>query len=113
MSVDINSLTRSDASLAAIIDWAAAYTSAGCDLAHLASDGHLRRGLRDTLAHHVIFAANRLGLPAAAQAVLATTASTVVFGDSVTHSMSRPPATRGVASPAATGPINGIEEHRC
>jgi thiopeptide-type bacteriocin biosynthesis protein len=115
MSVDINSLARSDAPLTAIADWAAAYTAAGRDLARLASDGLLRRGLRDTLAHHVIFAANRLGLPAAVQAVLATTASTVVFGDSDTHATSRSTTGNhsGVASPAATGAINGIEEHRC
>lgn len=32
------------------------------------------------LAHHVIFAWNRLGLPYTAQAVLSATARTVIFG---------------------------------
>ena len=42
--------------------------------------GLLHRGLRDVLAHHVIFAWNRLGLPYATQSVLAGTAKTAVFG---------------------------------
>lgn len=60
--------------------WAAAFTSAGRQTAGLASAGQLHRGLRDVLAHHVVFAWNRIGLPHNAQAVLASTAARVVFG---------------------------------
>lgn len=81
MSVETSSLTSPDAPLASVADWAAAFTCAGNDLAHLVSQGLLRRGLRAILAHHVIFTANRFGLPATTQSVLATAAKTVVFGD--------------------------------
>jgi thiopeptide-type bacteriocin biosynthesis protein len=49
----------------------AAFTAAGAAL-HTAGD--LERGLRDVLAHHVIFAWNRCGLPAPVQTVLADAA---------------------------------------
>jgi hypothetical protein len=42
-------------------------------------------GLRDVLAHHVIFAWNRLGLPSATQVVLAAAAKTAVFGPDPTQ----------------------------
>ena len=80
MTVDAESQMRADAPLAHAAGWADAYAAAGRELASLAADGLLHRGLRDILAHHVIFAWNRLGLPYAAQAVLAATARTVVFG---------------------------------
>ncbi|MYS19881.1 thiopeptide-type bacteriocin biosynthesis domain-containing protein [Streptomyces sp. DvalAA-14] len=54
--------------------WAAAFKTAGRQLADSARDGALERGLRDVLAHHVIFHWNRIGVPAAAQAVLARAA---------------------------------------
>jgi thiopeptide-type bacteriocin biosynthesis protein len=62
------------------IGWADAYAAAGEELARIAAAGMLHRGLRDVLAHHVIFAWNRLGLPYAMQSALASTAKTVVFG---------------------------------
>jgi thiopeptide-type bacteriocin biosynthesis protein len=80
MTVDAESQMREDAPLAHAAGWADAYAAAGRELAGLAADGLLHRGLRDVLAHHVIFAWNRLGLPYAVQAVLADTAKTVVFG---------------------------------
>jgi len=80
MSVDAESQMRDSAPLAHAARWADAYTAAGRELAGLAAAGLLHRGLRDILAHHVIFAWNRLGLPYAAQAVLAATAKTAVFG---------------------------------
>ncbi|MFH8463900.1 thiopeptide-type bacteriocin biosynthesis protein [Streptomyces sp. NPDC017991] len=61
-------------------EWAGAYADAGRELAHLAGSGQLHRGLRDVLAHHVLFAWNRIGLPYATQATLAATAKTVIFG---------------------------------
>jgi thiopeptide-type bacteriocin biosynthesis protein len=54
--------------------WSAAFAEAGRQLADAARGGTLERGLRDVLAHHVIFHWNRLGLPADTQAVLARAA---------------------------------------
>jgi thiopeptide-type bacteriocin biosynthesis protein len=80
ITVDAESQMRDGAPLAQCADWAAAYTIAGRSLAGLNAAGHLHRGLRDVLAHHVIFAWNRLGLPYLTQSVLADTAKTAVFG---------------------------------
>lgn len=60
--------------------WAAAFTTAGRQLADAARDGTLERGLRDVLAHHVIFHFNRIGMPAPAQAVLARAARNALLG---------------------------------
>jgi thiopeptide-type bacteriocin biosynthesis protein len=57
--------------LKSIAAWATAFTDAGQALGKAARDGTLQRGLRDTLAHHVIFHWNRLGLPARTQCILA------------------------------------------
>lgn len=66
--------------LAHLASWADGYAAAGCELAALAAAGRLHRGLRDVLAHHVIFAWNRLGIPHAAQSALASTSKAIVFG---------------------------------
>jgi thiopeptide-type bacteriocin biosynthesis protein len=55
--------------------WHAGFTDAGRRLAEASTCGTLNRGLRAVLAHHVIFHWNRLGLPAAAQAILARAAA--------------------------------------
>ncbi|RBM04528.1 thiopeptide-type bacteriocin biosynthesis protein [Streptomyces sp. PT12] len=80
MSADITSLTRESATLTVAATWPHAFTTAGRELADLATTGQLHRGLRAVLAHHIIFAWNRLGLPHTAQAILATTAKAVIFG---------------------------------
>ncbi|MEU8251859.1 thiopeptide-type bacteriocin biosynthesis protein [Nonomuraea sp. NPDC048916] len=80
MSVDAAALMRDGAPLAFTAEWSAAFATAGRELAGLAADGLLNRGPRAILAHHVIFAWNRLGMPYTAQAVLAHTAKEVVFG---------------------------------
>jgi thiopeptide-type bacteriocin biosynthesis protein len=80
ITVDAESQMRANGPLARTAEWAAAYAAAGRELAALAATGDLHRGIRDILAHHVIFAWNRLGLPYTTQAVLAATAKTVVFG---------------------------------
>lgn len=85
MTVDAESQMRRGAPLAYASEWAAAYSTAGRELADLAAAGALHRGLRDILAHHVIFAWNRLGLPYAAQSLLASTARSVVFGPDPTR----------------------------
>lgn len=59
--------------------WPAAFQQTGRDLARLAYQGTLTRGLRAVLAHHVLFTWNRAGIPAHQQALLAATASEAVF----------------------------------
>jgi thiopeptide-type bacteriocin biosynthesis protein len=54
--------------------WFTAMTDAGRALADSARSGLLRRGLRDVLAHQILFHWNRLGLPAPTQTVLAHSA---------------------------------------
>ena len=59
----------------------AAFEDAGRQLAFLAADGRLARGLRSVLAHHLIFAFNRAGVPARAQTAAAWLAVQAAFGD--------------------------------
>lgn len=80
LSVDPQYAMQPDGPLAQSAGWARAYTDAGKELAHLTNAGQLHRGLRDVLAHHVIFAWNRIGLPYATQATLTAAARTVIFG---------------------------------
>ncbi|MFF5106093.1 thiopeptide-type bacteriocin biosynthesis protein [Streptomyces sp. NPDC000134] len=80
LSVDPQYATQPGGPLSAATEWVSAYTEAGSDLARLNEAGQLHRGLRDVLAHHVIFAWNRLGLPYATQATLTAAAKTVIFG---------------------------------
>ncbi|MFC8450257.1 thiopeptide-type bacteriocin biosynthesis protein [Kitasatospora sp. NPDC057223] len=80
LRADPNHALRPDGPLAGAAGWADAYSDAGRELATLNATGRLHRGLRDVLAHHVIFAWNRIGLPYAAQAALTAAAKTVVFG---------------------------------
>lgn len=75
LSVDTDA--ASPAGLAAAV---AAYTTAGVQLRELATTGRLHRGLRGICARHVIFAANRLGIAYADQALLAATACAVILG---------------------------------
>ncbi|MFD8969308.1 thiopeptide-type bacteriocin biosynthesis protein [Streptomyces sp. NPDC059568] len=80
LSVDPQYAMRPGGPLARATGWACAYTDAGTELADLTASGQLHRGLRDVLAHHVIFAWNRIGLPYATQATLTAAAKTVIFG---------------------------------
>ncbi|MFE9993509.1 thiopeptide-type bacteriocin biosynthesis protein [Streptomyces avermitilis] len=80
ISVNAEDLMRTGGPLAHAAEWARAYTDAGQELAHLTSSGQLHRGLRDVLAHHVLFTWNRIGLPYVTQATLAAAAKTVIFG---------------------------------
>jgi len=73
--------------------WFAAATEAGDTLRDLARLGLLRRGLRDVLAHHVIFHWNRLGLTTTHQAILAHAAATTILpssGGATCHDPTRP-----------------------
>ncbi|MBQ1041489.1 methyltransferase, FxLD system [Micromonospora sp. C72] len=81
MTADISSLSGSpsDSPLAGYGAWLDAFGTAGQALANLARRGHLRRGLRAVLAHHVIFHANRVGLSVHDQSTLAALAVRNVF----------------------------------
>ncbi|MFE2585225.1 thiopeptide-type bacteriocin biosynthesis protein [Streptomyces sp. NPDC059378] len=85
ITVDGETQMRSGGPLAHTAAWADVYTDAGRELAHLTDAGQLRRGLRDVLAHHILFAWNRMGLPHTAQALLAAAAKTAVFGPDPTN----------------------------
>jgi len=80
MTVDATSLVTGNGPLAFVSGWAAAFDSAGTELGDLARHGILGRGLRAVLAHHVIFAWNRIGLSYTTQSILANVATTVVLG---------------------------------
>lgn len=60
--------------LAFLAPWAAAFETAGRRLGGAAHTGALHRGVRDVLAHHVIFAWNRMGLDSRTQGILARAA---------------------------------------
>lgn len=85
LTVDPTSLTHQDASLAAARTLFDAYIAAGDTLNRLNQTGQLRRGLRATLAHHMIFAWNRRSIPGLYQAALATAAKTTILGPDPTH----------------------------
>lgn len=65
--------------LAFAASWAAAFNHSGQALGAAANEGVLERGIRNILAHHVIFHWNRIGLPYKTQAILAHAAKTVIF----------------------------------
>ncbi|MET8757572.1 methyltransferase, FxLD system [Lentzea sp. NPDC004782] len=95
--------------------WWTAFDTAGRQLAELARDGLLERGLRAVLAHHFIFHANRAGLSGPDQATLAALAVDAVFhADSpvtptrqapagTTSNTVRVPAMTSTVSDASTG----------
>lgn len=68
-----------DGPLAYAAGWMTAFDVAGRALGTAAADGTLQRGIRDTLAHHVIFHWNRLGLPDRTQSILAWAAREAVL----------------------------------
>ncbi|MYU54492.1 thiopeptide-type bacteriocin biosynthesis protein [Streptomyces sp. SID7805] len=70
------------APLAFIAPWAAAFETAGRGLHSAAHLGTLQRGVRDILAHHVIFAWNRMGLDSRTQGILARAARDTVMNPS-------------------------------
>ncbi|WP_433860169.1 methyltransferase, FxLD system [Streptomyces kronopolitis] len=92
MSTEARSLCRTGGPLDGRTEWVAAFERAGTTLAYLAAHGDLTRGLRAVIAHHVIFHANRAGLPTEDQHALSHIAREVVMGSS-----------DNTASAAATG----------
>lgn len=85
LSVDQQFAVQPPGPLAGATVWVSAYADIGTEMAHLNETGQLHRGLRDVLAHHVIFAWNRLGLPYTMQAALTTAAKNVIFGPDPTR----------------------------
>lgn len=79
LTADTTHLFGAAGSLAEYAAWADTYRQAGTWLGEASRTGTLRRGVRAVLAHHVIFAWNRLGLPHTTQSVLATLAAAAVF----------------------------------
>lgn len=80
LTIDLATLTHEEAPLAGYQTLIKAYAAAGETLKNLKSSGQLHRGLREVLAHHVIFSWNRRGIPGLHQAALASAAKTVIFG---------------------------------
>ncbi|MEW1700090.1 methyltransferase, FxLD system [Streptomyces sp. NPDC093249] len=101
MTVDVSptSAPVKDGRLAHLADWIAAFDRAGRALADLNRHGHLRRGLRAILAHHVIFHWNRLGLVSEDQSALSTLAREAVMSTSET-----PTSTPDAIPPTTTVP---------
>lgn len=92
LSADLEQMLASEPvlpSLDAVRAWFAAATQAGNVLGNLARDGQLCRGLRDVLAHHIIFHWNRLGLNTAHQAILAHTAAITMLPPSAESGIPR------------------------
>ncbi|HXP19985.1 MAG TPA: thiopeptide-type bacteriocin biosynthesis protein [Streptosporangiaceae bacterium] len=99
-------LFGADGSLSFAAPWSAAFAAAGRHLADTARDGTLQRGLRDVLAHHVIFHWNRLGLLVGTQAVLARAARETLMNPPAHHGPANgPPGSRGQA-------VNDVVEAR-
>jgi thiopeptide-type bacteriocin biosynthesis protein len=71
---------HADGPLVLARDWLAAFTHAGHTLGAAAHEGTLHRGVRDVLAHHVIFHWNRLGLSTRTQGMLAHAATAATLG---------------------------------
>ncbi|NYH78902.1 thiopeptide-type bacteriocin biosynthesis protein [Actinopolyspora biskrensis] len=84
MTADAASLAESGP-LAPIHGWLDAFAAAGSTLDEHAQRGQLERGLRAVLAHHAVFAWNRLGLSAQEQKVLSERATEVVMTDHTTE----------------------------
>lgn len=61
--------------------WIESFEQACRTLATLEQEGRLGRGIRDVLAHHILFHWNRLGITPASQATLARAARAVTMGN--------------------------------
>lgn len=80
MTVDAARAAR-EGPLTPVRSWIGAFEAAGHELVQHALHGRLNRGLRAVLAHHGIFAWNRLGLPAREQNALSELATYVVMNE--------------------------------
>lgn len=82
MRVDTHSLYGPEGPLGGHADWLAAFERTGTTLAYLNTTGHLTRGMRAVITHHVIFHANRANLALDDQSALFTIAREAVMGPS-------------------------------
>ncbi|MEU4166130.1 methyltransferase, FxLD system [Streptomyces sp. NPDC026665] len=82
MTVEARTLCRPSGPLEGHAEWVKAFERAGKTLARLAVGGHLTRGLRAVITHHLIFHANRSGLPSVDQSTLFNIARKAVMGSS-------------------------------
>jgi protein-L-isoaspartate(D-aspartate) O-methyltransferase len=115
MTVDASptSVMVSGGPLAAMAGWAAAFEQAGQAIVELVRRGHLERGPRAVLAHHLIFFFNRLGLSYGEQHTLSALAKEIVMDEhdaaASAPEMSTAPATARAVKAETTGDI-GIAE---
>ncbi|MFF0572594.1 thiopeptide-type bacteriocin biosynthesis protein [Streptosporangium saharense] len=72
---------RASGSLTYAADRFTAFEQTGITLEELNRDGALTRGLRAVIAHHIVFAWNRLGLPTPTQAAIAQAAKEVILDE--------------------------------
>ena len=82
ITTEAHALCRPNSPLAEHDNWVSAFERAGAALSSLAANAALTRGPRAVIAHHVIFHANRAGLPRDDQSALSTAAREVVMGTS-------------------------------
>lgn len=81
LTADTAHLVANNEALTWLEPWAIAFTTAGHQLREHHQHGELTRGIRAVLAHHALFAWNRIGLDAQTQARIAHTAAAAVFDD--------------------------------
>ncbi|MFI6428400.1 thiopeptide-type bacteriocin biosynthesis protein [Promicromonospora sp. NPDC050880] len=81
LTVDTARLVENNEALGWLASWAASHTATGNRLRAHHQRGELTRGIRAVLAHHALFAWNRIGLDPQAQARIAHTAAAAVFND--------------------------------
>jgi thiopeptide-type bacteriocin biosynthesis protein len=91
MTADTGPLLGTHGPLADAVPWTDAFAAAGRRLGNAARDGTLQRGIRDILAHHVIFHWNRLGLATRTQSILSRAARDVIMNPSSTLPVLSPP----------------------
>lgn len=81
LTVDTARLVENNDALGWLAPWAASHTATGNRLRAHHQRGELTRGIRAVLAHHALFAWNRIGLNSQAQARIAHTAAAALFND--------------------------------
>jgi thiopeptide-type bacteriocin biosynthesis protein len=85
LAADTIAIAAPGQALDAATDRVHAFARAGRELAHTARLGGLTRGLRDVLAHLVVFHWNRAAIPTEDQAVLASAARAHILGTPGKH----------------------------
>lgn len=79
LTVDTTPVRSSGGALEFAHAWITDFETAGDQLADLARQGNLTRGLRAVIAHHILFHWNRLGLDRTTQSSLAHTARSAIL----------------------------------